>query len=65
MFEPAIEIYKKYFDYNPYNFALYKKIAFLYIDLGKSTQAIPYLKQAVILEPQDREVKDALEVLSK
>lgn len=65
LYAEAIAQYDRYFTFNPYHLELYKKIAFLYIDLGETVKALPYLQKARILAPQDQEVARALSALGE
>ncbi|MBI4064119.1 MAG: tetratricopeptide repeat protein [Elusimicrobia bacterium] len=65
LYKEAIKAYAVYFDFNPYHKALYKRTAFLHIDLGESRLALPYLKQALILDPQDDEAAQAIKALER
>ncbi|MEK7287820.1 MAG: tetratricopeptide repeat protein [Elusimicrobiota bacterium] len=59
LYRRAIESYQRYFDFNPYYKGLYKRAAFLHIDLGEPLRALVYLEKALILDPEDQECLQA------
>lgn len=64
-YQEAIKAYVQYFDFNPYHQELYRRVAFLHIDLGEPLSAKPYLEKALILNPKDTECQAALNAITR
>jgi len=62
-YQKAIEAYKNYLTYNPYHLELYKRIVFIYVDLGETAKAKPFLEKALILSPQDPDLLKTKEAI--